>query len=319
MKTCRANGTRRGRGFTLVELLVVIAIIGVLVALLLPAVQAARESARRTQCKNYLKQHALAAHTFHDTYRSLPPMAAPSSSTAITVPPRLSGPVGFTLYTWLLPYIEEKPLYDASNGAVSTVVDGRTVYNTVIKSHLCPSETSSPTGQGATTNGSAHLWTVGNYAGNYYVFGFPRGATVAICEQSTQRFADIVDGTSNVIMMTERYGTCGNMGVANGGNTYGNLWSDSNSVWRPVFCINAVGKGATVISPAGSPYPACPKFQTTPHWINSCDTIRPQTPHTGGINAALVDGSVRVVFSSITDPLWAAACDPQDGVNASDL
>ncbi|MDX1945531.1 MAG: DUF1559 domain-containing protein [Pirellulaceae bacterium] len=306
-------------GFTLVELLVVIAIIGVLVALLLPAVQAARESARRTQCKNYLKQHALSAHTFHDAYRSFPPMVAPSSGTAITIPQRFAptggGPVGYTFFTWLLPYIEQKPLYDAANNAVGTLVDGKAVYAHVLKSHLCPSETSSPRGMGATTNGSAHLWAVGTYAGNYYVFGFPAGTSIVICEQNTQRIADITDGTSNVVMLTERYGTCGSLGVANGGNTYGNLWCDSNSVWRPVFCINNASKQPAVLG-AGAAYPACPKFQITPHWINSCDTVRPQSPHPGGIHVAMVDGSIRTMIASMSDPLWAAACDPRDGINA---
>jgi prepilin-type N-terminal cleavage/methylation domain-containing protein/prepilin-type processing-associated H-X9-DG protein len=309
----------RQAGFTLVELLVVIAIIGVLVALLLPAVQAARESARRSQCKNNLKQHALAAHNFHDINKSFPPMVAPSSSAAITVPPKLKGPIGFTLFTWLLPYIEQRPIYEESNDNVNTVVSasGR-LYQNVIKMHLCPSESSSPGGLGATTNGSAHLWAIGNYAGNYYVFGFPTGSSALICREGTQRIADIVDGTSNVVMLTERYGTCGSLGVANGGNTYGNLWSDSNSVWRPVFCIDAVGKDPTVLA-SGAPYPPCPKFQTMPHWIDECETIRPQSPHPGGINAAMVDGSVRVIFSSISDAQWSAACDPRDGINASDL
>jgi prepilin-type N-terminal cleavage/methylation domain-containing protein/prepilin-type processing-associated H-X9-DG protein len=317
-KMSRAERPRQA-GFTLVELLVVIAIIGVLVALLLPAVQAARESARRSQCKNHLKQHALSAHNFHDSFKSFPPMVAPSSSTALTVPPAYKGPVGFTFFTWLLPYIEQTALYEESNDNVSTVVStGVRVYQNVLQAHLCPSETSSPGGMGATTNGSAHLWAIGNYAGNYYVFGQPRGSTALICREGTQRMADIQDGTSNVIMLTERYGTCGSMGVANGGNTYGNLWCDSNSVWRPVFCIDAVSKDPSVLT-SGAPYPACGKFQSMPHWINQCDTTLAQSPHPGGINVAMVDGSVRVVFHSIADPQWAAACDPQDGKNASDL
>src|SRR5262245_738311 len=85
--------------FTLVELLVVIAIIGVLVALLLPAVQSARESARRMSCQNNLKQVSLAVHNYHDTNRSLPPA---STNTA------LSGSSGFAA---ILPFIEQAALY----------------------------------------------------------------------------------------------------------------------------------------------------------------------------------------------------------------
>ncbi len=89
-------------GFTLVELLVVIAIIGVLVALLLPAVQAAREAGRRSQCSNNLRQLGLAAHNFHDTYKKLP--SSNRASTTSTV--RSSG------FTFLLPFIEQKNIYD---------------------------------------------------------------------------------------------------------------------------------------------------------------------------------------------------------------
>ncbi len=94
------------RGFTLVELLVVIAIIGVLVALLLPAVQAAREAARRSQCSNNFKQLALAVHNFHDTYQVLPPISA--------------GPGRASLFVHLLPFSEQSALYDVVTIGPST-------------------------------------------------------------------------------------------------------------------------------------------------------------------------------------------------------
>jgi prepilin-type N-terminal cleavage/methylation domain-containing protein len=90
------------RGFTLVELLVVIAIIGILVALLLPAIQAAREAARRTECGNNLKQLALAAHNFQDTHGALPPIVSHSE--------------GPTFFMHILPYIEQQALYDLYRG-----------------------------------------------------------------------------------------------------------------------------------------------------------------------------------------------------------
>src|SRR6187200_595115 len=104
-----AFSDRRNRGFTLVELLVVIAIIGILIALLLPAVQAAREAARRTQCMNNLKQLGLAALSYHDVYQHLPP--------GIGYYPTANGAFG-TYFFYLLPYIEQRNLYDRSLGSV---------------------------------------------------------------------------------------------------------------------------------------------------------------------------------------------------------
>jgi hypothetical protein len=191
---------------------------------------------------------------------------------------------------------------------VSTVVNGKTVYNTLIVTYLCPSDSSSPGGQGATTNGSAHLWTVGNYSANYMVFGNPGGSSTAAREQGAGKLnTTFRDGTSNTLMFTERYGTCGSSGVPNAGNTYGNLWSDSNSVWRPVFCINNASQ-----SPGGG-YTQCNRFQVQPNWIKGCDSTRPQSPHVGGINGCLGDGSIRFISGTISDQTWWDLCNPQEG------
>lgn len=130
-----ARGNPR-RGFTLVELLVVIAIIGILVALLLPAVQAAREAARRTQCNNNLKQLALAAHNFHDTFNKLPPgylgnyQGSPRQNVAWSgsEPDQWAGMISF-----LLPYFEQNTVYDQFAGDM-TGVGGR--LNMVVEPRL---------------------------------------------------------------------------------------------------------------------------------------------------------------------------------------
>ena len=96
---------RRRPGFTLIELLVVIAIIAILIALLLPAVQQAREAARRTQCQNNLKQIGLAVHTFHDTYRHLP----------VSNRPPTTGSKRLSALTRMLPYLDQAPLYNQYN------------------------------------------------------------------------------------------------------------------------------------------------------------------------------------------------------------
>src|SRR5665213_2567978 len=98
--------SRKRHGFTLIELLVVIAIIAVLIALLLPAVQQARESARRTQCKNNLKQLGLALHGYHDVFQIFPAAALGRCTPHI---------VNMTGFTSLLPYLDQSPLYNALN------------------------------------------------------------------------------------------------------------------------------------------------------------------------------------------------------------
>jgi prepilin-type N-terminal cleavage/methylation domain-containing protein/prepilin-type processing-associated H-X9-DG protein len=126
-------GLKFRRGFTLVELLVVIAIIGVLVALLLPAVQAARESARRTQCTNNIKQLALAVHNFHDTQGTVPPTVA--------FAPTAGFGNGWGLLTFTLPYIEQKGLYDQINFNVSCGCNSmKQIHQAKIPGLTCPSD-----------------------------------------------------------------------------------------------------------------------------------------------------------------------------------
>jgi type II secretory pathway pseudopilin PulG len=288
---------------------VVIAIIGILVALLLPAVQSAREAARRMQCKNNLKQVALAMHTLHDANNVLPPLVAPSSGTAITVEGPFKGAVGYTIFDWLLPYIEQNALYDASNRNVNTTTDGRRLYQHVIATYRCPSETTSgPKGWGMTTNGRADLWAIGNYSANYFIFGNPLAANATERREGSNSLTVMKDGTSNTIVFTERFGTCGTSGDPNSSSTYGNLWSDSNSVWRPVFCVNNYSQ-----EPSTAGYPACLKFQDAPNWVTQCESRRAQSPHGGGIHVGRGDGSVHFVNSGIADDVWAIACDPRDG------
>ena len=98
-------------GFTLVELLVVIAIIGILIALLLPAVQAAREAARRMQCSNNMKQLGLAVHGLYDAQRVLPPLSTGDTMSDTAIDGPYKGVLGATVFYWLLPYVEQNDLY----------------------------------------------------------------------------------------------------------------------------------------------------------------------------------------------------------------
>jgi prepilin-type N-terminal cleavage/methylation domain-containing protein len=313
------SARRRTRwGFTLIEVLVVIAIIGVLMALLLPAIQKVREAAARIQCSNNLKQIGLATHHIHDAKKVLPPLVAPGQWDPITRSAPYQGAVGFTVFDWLLPYVEQESLYKMSNRDVNTHVDPSRpdapwVYAQVIKLYRCPMEPQPVgtygDGMGSTHHGGQDLWAIGNYSANYQVFGNPLGMDATSRREGAARFsASFPDGTSNIIMFTERYGTCGSDGNINSDSTFGNLWSDSNQTWRPVFCVNNYSQ-----EPTERGYFPCLMFQVQPNWINGCDSRRAQSPHHGGIMVCLADGSVRFLNESISETTWAQACDPRDG------
>src|SRR6056297_544562 len=127
---------RRRAGFTLIELLVVIAIIAILVALLLPAVQQAREAARRSSCKNNLKQLGLALHNYHDTHGMFP-INWGTGYDGTTNP---TSSVQFSWMTYILPYIEESALYDTINfNEALDDPNNNAAASTVIDTYLCPS------------------------------------------------------------------------------------------------------------------------------------------------------------------------------------
>lgn len=155
----------RRRGFTLIELLVVIAIIGVLVSLLLPAVQQARESARRTQCKNNLKQMALALHNYHDVHQVFPPAyvgAVGTSGTAFgfSYPDdNANGPSGFAWGALILPQLDQSPLYNSLNFSLPCWAPAHAAAaRTKLAAFLCPSAT------GGSDGFVVERWTSGSSA-----------------------------------------------------------------------------------------------------------------------------------------------------------
>ena len=205
-----APNPRVRRGFTLIELLVVIAIIGVLIALLLPAVQAAREAARRAQCSNNLKQIGLGIHNYESTYQCLPPSEA-------TVPASPgSSPVGVKTTTWgpharILPYLEGTAAYNSMNFSLSYSKAANTTTTTLVLNHLlCPSDPNSTMiafPDGLTSPGFAPTNYVWN-RGDWFVFsGYDSGAQVTprgpIIPNGPRRFADIVDGLSGTLLASE--------------------------------------------------------------------------------------------------------------------
>jgi prepilin-type N-terminal cleavage/methylation domain-containing protein/prepilin-type processing-associated H-X9-DG protein len=201
----RPPARRFSRAFTLVELLVVIAIIGILVALLLPAVQAAREAARRAQCSNHLRQWGLAAQNYHDSFQAFPMTNAQNY---------LPNVQGFSPQARLLPFIEQANLQGkldfaqpAFTGPFNALVPNpqfAAAFAAPIKVALCPSDPAPVLNVGAggsNYSGINYMVSMGSGTGANYDLRWQTDGFVY--ENSGVRFADVTDGASNTVMMSE--------------------------------------------------------------------------------------------------------------------
>jgi prepilin-type N-terminal cleavage/methylation domain-containing protein/prepilin-type processing-associated H-X9-DG protein len=302
---------RRLAAFTLVELLVVIAIIGVLVALLLPAVQAAREAARRMSCTNQLRQLGIACHNFHDTYNLVPPSRVASGGF-----PKLGVPGGAYQgwAVWLLPYIEQGNLqgkYDIKQHWASPT--NLPVAQTQVRLFYCPSSpeqkrvnfTFTPAGWSSQVSNVASadytvirwvdsgLWTsFPNDVDNYGTHNVINGLNIGPFSYNTgssyreMRWANVTDGLSNTMFYVEDamrpVGFRANWRRSSTNATVPNSsWADSENEFGLQGC-----------TPPNDTRPG-----RTP--INCTNNGEPYSFHAAGVNTGMCDGSVRFISSSI--------------------
>ena len=217
----RLRRSRRARALTLIELLVVIAIIAILIGLLLPAVQAAREAARRMQCQNNLKQIGLAMHGYHDVWHSFPAAyLAPFALSPNRPVTDFEIGSGWAWGALILPYLEQRPVYDAGNfdfsfgdaGSTNPIgiiglIENRTVMRISVSTFLCPSDGG---GDGPIDlgYGSAHVFgSPGQYiasAGWMDSSVYQIKGTGVLYPNSRVAISDVSDGTSATLMIGER-------------------------------------------------------------------------------------------------------------------
>lgn len=269
--------------FTLVELLVVIAIIGLLIGLLLPAVQKVRESAARTQCQNNLKQIGLACHNYHDAFKSLPPgyLASGVSGTS----------PGWGWGAFLLPYIEQNGLHSTFD--FTQPVENYPGIQVTLKMYVCPSDQypSGPfvvSGTSALAGPSSYAACVGGDESDVMA---ATGLGV-FYRNSKVRLAEIRDGTSNTLMIGER------------------AWGNANGIWAGAINNGLLVRGIYNPNPPGgaASLPAPTLVLAHAHLNNArnhpdggLDDF--SSNHPSGSNFVYADGSVHYIRSIPSDPL----------------
>jgi prepilin-type N-terminal cleavage/methylation domain-containing protein len=315
--------------FTLIELLVVIAIIGILIGLLVPAVQKVREAAAQVQCANNYKQITLAVHDYASMYKKVPPLF-----TNVTTSPRNVA----TILYFLLPYIEQNSLYllgtgdgnptlrgsyiFRSDGGNGNAVNGVVLRSQIVPSFICPSDNSEPGSLNTTQNPPI---AAANYRGNVMVFDPNGPGTIT---------TSMPDGTSNTIAFAHGYQLCDGSNANCGGHTWltwastmfdiGNFGDMPGFGYKDYLTINGDNKNLPFNSTNGGTSTQRPNFTScqgipfTLQPINlgvgtgTCDVTAAVSPHAVML-VSLGDGSVRTVSASISATTWRNACNPKDG------
>jgi prepilin-type N-terminal cleavage/methylation domain-containing protein/prepilin-type processing-associated H-X9-DG protein len=290
----------RRDAFTLVELLVVIAIIGILVGLLLPAVQAAREAARRMQCTNNLKQLGLSIHNYHDTYKKFPSgfyFQGPTQTARGQRPQRLPG---FSWTLSILPFMEQSAVFNQLNFALPIpTLPNKAFVSTNLPFAVCPSAPNPGTHKQMGTTGTNFGFNdpglaMTNYVGcggafttsAYGIGGLAAdGKNGILMEDTNLNFGSVTDGTSNTLLVGET--------IYHGTGTSGSF------LWDPaLYGHYQVGSG-TADAPESIMRVA--QFRTNPPSI-AIDNIKRNSfssKHVGGANYAFADGSIHFIAQTI--------------------
>jgi prepilin-type N-terminal cleavage/methylation domain-containing protein/prepilin-type processing-associated H-X9-DG protein len=308
------NTSGRDRSaFTLIELLVVVTIIGILIALILPAVQSAREAARRAQCANNLRQLALAVHGYHDAHNAIPPTGVPQTSTGNN----------FSMKARLLAFLEQAALFDALNMSVSDARDPNTTVNRIQIGVLsCPSDANIPDqsrGYHSYPN-NIGTWKYNNNGtmdGPAYLLSDPaRGPVISL--------AAVGDGLSCTAVFSEFVKGDGTLTSDGPQQVYGNNIAEAA---QSLSVLAAACQGATTrrfgrkgqewldhdcgqgggYSHVQTPNrKACQDLDAENPHASDHTLIGAGSNHPGGVNVAFLDGSVRFVKETIAAGTWVA-------------
>lgn len=325
-------GRTNRTAFTLVELLVVIAIIGILIALLLPAVQAAREAARRSQCLNNLKQIGLALHNYHDTHKCFPPgyQGDPRNENAgcgtVDCPGTATTGLGWGWAVFILPYVEQASLYDGlwvNRGqavcdhptgaqlalATSGGRDQPALQRTILTAYICPSATDPELNYGRAWT-SNNKYGKSNYKGVCGVDWNGVNATTGLAgifrniyTDRCARMSDVLDGTTNALAIGETFNNRQNTGATSPdvpisprfAAYYGGIWLGIAPDTRAAGCVGQLA-------------PAPSTFAVNGNSINAFGSLHP-----GGAQFCLADGSCRFISENADQDTLAALGTINDG------